>query len=232
MKRVLITGGSRGIGFAVAKMFSQNRDFDTVLLARDFSKTDLTDLRVKAINFDLTKLENISKLFIEVGEIDVLINAAGIMNSLALDKYPEDKKTALMTTNLEAPILLSQTFAPGMIKQGGGRIINVTSVAAFTGHPDIWYGISKAGLLNVTKSLAKIWAAQKIIVNAVSPGPTETDMLNVIPEERKTNLKGGTYLQRFAKPEEIAEVIYWLATDAPEYLSGACIDLTNGSYPR
>ena len=79
---------------------------------------------------------------------------------------------------------------------------------------------------------AKILAKKGIVVNAVAPGPVETDLLKTIPKERKEELKGATYLGRFAKPEEVAEVIYWLATDCPEYVNGICIDVNNGAFPR
>ena len=117
-------------------------------------------------------------------------------------------------------------------KKKKGRIVNVASVAGYTGHPDIWYGISKAGIINVTKSFAKILAPYNIVVNAVAPGPAETDMLNVIPEKRKEFMKNSTYTNRFAKAGEVADTIYWLAAESPEYINGTCIDINNGSMPR
>ena len=123
-------------------------------------------------------------------------------------------------------------FLGKMIEKGSGRIIRVTSVAGQIGHPDIWYGVSKAGLINATKSFAKILAPKGITVNAVAPGPTVTDMMNVIPEDRKNMMKANTYTKRFAEADEIAKTIVWLATDAPEYINGFCVDLNNGSFPR
>ena len=165
-------------------------------------------------------------------DIDVLINNAGIMNALPYDNYPKEKMAQLMAVNLEAPVALIREFSQGMIERRSGRIISIASIAAHTGHPDIWYGITKAGIINMTKSFAKILAAKGIQVNCVAPGGVETDMLKIIPEERKHQVMSATYLNRFAKPEEIAEVVYWLATDAPEYLNGGCIDINNGAFPR
>lgn len=109
--------------------------------------------------------------------------------------------------------------------------MNNASLAGQTGHPDVWYGISKAGLLNMTKSFARIFAG-KIVVNAVAPGPAETDMLASIPEPRKEGVLRSVYSGRFARPDEVAQAIVWLAMDSPEYVNGTCIDLNNGSFPR
>jgi 3-oxoacyl-[acyl-carrier protein] reductase len=149
------------------------------------------------------------------------------MNSLPYDKYPEKKKKEIIAVNLEAQITLINEFSKSMIKKGRGRIVNVASIAGEIGHPDIWYGITKAGVINLTKSYAKLLGPKGIIINAVSPGPTETNMLDVIPLNRKNQLKGNTILKRFAKASEIAKTIYWLATDSPEYINGICIDINN-----
>lgn len=137
-----------------------------------------------------------------------------------------------MNINLYAPIEFIKYVSKSMIDSGNGRIVNTASIAGQIGHPDIWYGISKAGIINATKSFAKLLGAKGIIINAVAPGPVETDMMNVIPEQRKKDIKSNVYLDRFAKPEEVAKTIYWLATDSPEYINGTCIDINNGAFPR
>ncbi|MFW5632928.1 MAG: SDR family NAD(P)-dependent oxidoreductase [Acetivibrio ethanolgignens] len=137
-----------------------------------------------------------------------------------------------MNVNLYSPIEFITHISKEMVKVKSGRIVNVASVAGQIGHPDIWYGVSKAGIINATKSFAKLLAEKGIMVNAVAPGPTLTDMMNVIPETRKAAMKANTYTNRFARPEEIAETVFWLGTDSPEYINGACIDLNNGAFPR
>src|SRR5205085_12562329 len=113
-----------------------------------------------------------------------------------------------------------------------GRIVNVGSVAAFTGHPDLWYGATKAGLLNITKSYAGYLGKDGILVNAVAPEPTLIDMYEQLPQSRKDAVMRSVYSGRPCSPEEVAEAIVWLGTSSPAYLSGATIDVNNGAYPR
>ena len=229
MKKVLITGGNKGIGLAATKLF-KDAGFEVIALGRDFSKFPYSD--VKTIEFDINEVEKIPALAKEIGDIDVLVNNAGVMFSLPYDNYPKEKQDRLMNVNLYAPIAFIEAFASGMIEKGMGKIINVASVAGQIGHPDIWYGVSKAGLINATKSFAKLLAPKGVTVNAVAPGPTVTDMMQVIPEDRKASMKANTYTKRFAEAEEIAKTILWLGTDAPEYINGFCVDLNNGAFPR
>jgi NAD(P)-dependent dehydrogenase (short-subunit alcohol dehydrogenase family) len=168
----------------------------------------------------------------KIGHVDILINNAGIMNSIPYNNYLEDKMRNLMDINLYAPIEFINQVSKSMIETGGGRIVNTASIAGQIGHPDIWYGVSKAGIINATKSFAKLLGGKGIVINTVAPGPAETDMLNVIPEQRKKEIKSSTFTNRFVKPEEIAKEIYWLATDCPEYINGTCIDINNGAFPR
>ncbi|MDP3695357.1 MAG: SDR family oxidoreductase, partial [Desulfocapsaceae bacterium] len=127
---------------------------------------------------------------------------------------------------------LIREVSKAMIAKGGGRIVNNASIAGEIGHPDIWYGITKAGMINMTKSFAKILGPGGIVINAVAAGPVETEMLDVIPEQRKKDIKSAVYTGRFAYPEEVADAIYWLATECPEYINGTCIDINNGAFPR
>jgi 3-oxoacyl-[acyl-carrier protein] reductase len=119
-----------------------------------------------------------------------------------------------------------------MIQKKQGRIVNNASIAGQIGHPDIWYGITKAGLINATKSFAKLLGPHGIIVNAVAAGPVETDMMQSIPEARKEAILKSVYSGRFAQPIEVAQTILWLATDSPAYINGTCVDINNGAFPR
>lgn len=229
MKKVLITGGNKGIGLAATKLF-KDAGFEVIALGRDFKNFPYSD--VKTIEFDLNEVEKIPALAKEIGDIDVLVNNAGVMFSLPYDNYPKVMQDRLLNVNLYAPIAFIEAFASGMTEKGAGKIINVASVAGQIGHPDIWYGVSKAGLINATKSFAKLLAPKGVTVNAVAPGPTVTDMMQVIPEDRKASMKANTYTKRFAEAEEIAKTILWLGTDAPEYINGFCVDLNNGAFPR
>lgn len=154
------------------------------------------------------------------------------MYSLPYTEYPADNRKRLMNVNLYAPIEFITHMSKFMVEKRGGRIVNTASIAGQIGHPDIWYGVSKAGIINATKSFAKALAEHGIVINAVAPGPVETEMMKVIPEARKKAIKDSVYLDRFAKPEEVAKAIVWLATESPEYINGVCIDLNNGAFPR
>lgn len=231
-KTVLITGGNRGIGLEATRMFLA-LGYRVVVVARDFSGMPLEagdNLLLKP--FDLTQVEKIPALVAEIGEIDMLVNNAGVMYSIPYDNYPEAKIESMLALNIKAPVALITAVAGGMIKRGGGRIVNNASIAGQIGHPDVWYGITKAGLLNATKSFAKLLGPKGIVINAVAAGPVETGMLAVIPEDRKAAIKSAVYTGRFAHPDEVAKAMVWLATDSPEYINGTCIDLNNGAFPR
>jgi NAD(P)-dependent dehydrogenase (short-subunit alcohol dehydrogenase family) len=230
MQKVLITGGNKGIGLETTKIFLKNK-FEVTVVARDFEEFELKK-EVEYIEFDLGNVSEISKIKKEVGEVDVLVNNAGIMHALPFNEYPEEKKREILAVNLESPLKLIEEFSKSMIKNKAGRIVNTASIAGEVGHPDIWYGITKAGIINVTKSFAKILGPMGIVVNCVAPGPVETDMLATIPDERKAALKKSSILGRFAKPEEVAQTVYWLATDCPEHINGICVDINNGAFMR
>lgn len=233
MKKVLITGGSRGIGLAAAKRFL-DEGFKVINVSRNAEQCELQGENIKNISFDLSEVEKIPELIGQIGEVDVLVNNAGIMNADKLKggDYPEELKSKILRVNLEAPIALINECSKSMVKKGAGRIVNVTSVAGSTGHPDYWYGASKAALINATKSFAKMLGEHSIVVTSVAPGPVYTDMLEQIPKDRLEGQKSRMIGGRFATPQQIAEIIYWLATSAPDQVNGSSIDANNCAYPR
>ena len=224
-KTVLITGGNKGIGLELTKSFLE-LEYRIIVVARDF-KDFAYKSEVECIEYDLTDVENIPKLVASMGKIDILINNAGVMYSLPFNDYPQDKVNSMLKLNLEAPIKLIEEC----VKVGVTRVVNNASVAAYTGHPDIWYGMTKAALINVTKSFAKLYEG-KVILNAVAPSPVDTDMQKVNTPERKEAFKKSVITGRFATAEEVAKTIVWLATESPEYINGTTVDINNGSYMR
>lgn len=233
LNRVLVTGGNKGIGLEVAKRFLE-LDYEVVVLGRDFSNFPLKDhKKITMINYDLSNIEDLPKLAKEVGEIDTLINNAGYMQpKYTYENYPKEAKEHIMNVDLHAPVELMTLFSKGMKKRGYGRVVNTASIAGQIGHPDIWYGIAKAGLINATKIFAKLLGGDGIVVNCIAPSPVETDMQKDNSEERKAEFKKTVVTGRFAEPSEAADVILWLATDCPEYVNGTTIDFNNCSYPR
>ncbi len=232
MKTALITGGNKGIGLEVTRLFVKS-NYKVVVLARDYEGFEFKNNKnVKCISFNLLNIHEIPKLISNIGAIDVLVNNAGIMLSLPYDNYSNEGISSIIKVNLEAPIALINAVSEGMISNKSGRIVNNASIAGQIGHPDIWYGVTKAGLINATKSYAKILGAHGILVNAVAASPTDTEMLATIPEARKNDFKKSVILNRFARPEEVAETIFWLGSSSPEYINGICLDINNGSFNR
>jgi 3-oxoacyl-[acyl-carrier protein] reductase len=231
-KVVLVTGGNKGIGLEVTRYFLNN-NYKVIAVARDFSNFEFTEnTDVKIIEYDLSNISGIPKLVAQLGRIDTLVNNAGVMLSLPYDNYPQEKVENIIKLNIESPVALIREVSKQMVEKKSGRIVNNASIAGQIGHPDIWYGITKSGLINVTKSFSKILGAQGVIINAVAASPVETEMLNVIPEERKAAFKKSLITGRFATPTEIAETIGWLGTVSPVYINGTCLDINNGSFPR
>ncbi len=227
MSTVLITGAGRGIGLATAREFHK-AGWKVLALDKDFSGFDLKD--AERIEFDLRNLAEIKELARH--EIHTLVNNAGVLFCDPYDAIPERNKREVLAVNIEAPAALITALAPQMKARKSGRIVNVGSVAAFTGHPDLWYGITKAGILNLTKAWAKELGPHGVLVNAVAPGPTQTAMYDQLPQSRKDGVMKAVYSGRVCTPEEVAAAILWLGTSCPEYMNGTTLDVNNGSYPR
>lgn len=228
MKTALVTGAGRGIGRAAAealvksgmKVFGLDRQFDTAITG------------LEPVVFDLTELAAIPGLIAKIGKLDVLVNNAGVQAALPIDRYTDEARIRMLRVNLEAPVELIRAASKGMAERGSGRIVNVASVAAYMAHTDLWYGVTKAGVVSFTRSFASYLGPQGIQVNAVAPGPIDTDLLKNAQPERIAQLMRSVYTKRVGRPEEVAEAIRWLALDAPAILNGAVIDVTDGCFLR
>lgn len=230
MRTALVTGAGRGIGLATAKAFL-GAGWRVLALDKDFHAFDASG-NVERIQYDLTDIAGIDSLVTSLGEIDTLVNNAGVLYCDPYESIPEAHKREILTVNLEAPVALITALSPGMVARKTGRIVNVGSVAAFTGHPDLWYGVTKAGMLNLTKSWATQLGKHGVLVNAVAPGPTHTEMYEQLPQSRKDMVTRSVYSARAARPDEVAQAILWLGSVSPEYVNGTTLDCNNGSYPR
>jgi len=231
MPRALITGAARGIGKETARAFL-GAGWTVLGLDKDFSNFDLKDAGFERLDYDLTNLAGIASMIDGLGEIDTLVNNAGTLYCEPYNAIPEAHQREILAVNLEAPIALMRALAPQMRARKSGRIVNVGSVAAFTGHPDLWYGATKAALLNVTKSFAGWLGRDGILVNAVAPGPTLTAMYEQLPQSRKDGVMRSVYSGRACTPQEVAQAILWLGSASPEYMNGTTLDVNNGAYPR
>jgi 3-oxoacyl-[acyl-carrier protein] reductase len=227
LKTVLITGAGRGIGLATARTFAA-AGWRVLSLDKEFE----SEVVGEPVEFDLRQISGLSAKIASLGELDTLVNNAGVVHCDPIDAIPEAHKSEILAVNLEAPAALIANVAPGMKARRSGRIVNVSSVSAFTGHPDLWYGITKAGLLNLTKSWARALGPHGVLVNAVAPGPTKSRMYDQLPQSRRDEVMRAVYSRRVCQPEEVAQAIFWLGSLCPEYVNGTTLDVNNGSYPR
>ena len=220
MKKVLITGGATGIGKATALAFAQ-RGYDVYIT---YNKTAPDYAGVTAIKCDLSKLDDIKRLFGELSSLGVLVNNAGVsLIKMINDVTPEDYES-LMSVNSRAVYFCSKYAAELMLKRHSGAIINVSSIWGEVGAScETLYSMSKAGVIGLTKALAKELAPSGITVNCVSPGIIDTRMNAVFSKEE---LAEEVPLGRLGAPEEVAAMIISLAENA--YVTGQDISVSGG----
>jgi NAD(P)-dependent dehydrogenase (short-subunit alcohol dehydrogenase family) len=169
----------------------------------------------------------------ELGQIDVLVNNAGITPSrLTVSSMELGVWRKIFNVNVEGPLRTAQTMAPIMRDQGGGSIVNIASMAAYSGGPGVCaYGASKAALVNLTKSMAQEWAPWKVRVNVLSPGPFISEMVEGAERNApgfKDMIASGTLMQRVADPAEIVGPVLYLASDASSFVTGDDISVSGG----
>lgn len=236
----LITGGSRGIGRAICLEHARN-GYDIALnYAGNTEKATETKkvcesygATVLLLQGDVSKDEEVKRMVQETlttfGRIDILVNNAGITRDNLLMGMKEDEFDAVIDTNLKGAFLCSKHVIRSMIKQRFGRIVNMSSVVGIHGNAgQINYSASKAGLIGMTKSLAKEVGSRGITVNAVAPGFIETDMTDALTPEQKETIAKQIAVRRLGTVEDIAKTVSFLTSSETSYITGQVISVDGG----
>jgi 3-oxoacyl-[acyl-carrier protein] reductase len=238
----LVTGAGRGIGLAnsvaLAKRGANVALVDIDGQALDEAATPSGEHAI-ALQADVSRAADVQRIVETTvrrfGGLDIVVNNAGICLLTPLAEISEEEWDRVMAVNLKGAFLCCQTALPHLRRSGHkGRIINISSVAGQMGGVLVGahYAASKAGLIALTKSLARLLAPDGVTVNCIAPATTETDMTDSWSEALRTQVKGQIPLGRLARPDEIAEAVCFLAGDSASFITGATLDLNGGLYLR
>jgi 3-oxoacyl-[acyl-carrier protein] reductase len=237
----LVTGASRGIGEAIAKRLAS--EGATVLaaartadaLARVVAEIEAAGGRASALALDLADTASIEAAVQSAlaahGEIHVLVNNAGVTEDNLVLRMSRQAWDRVLGTNLTGVFLLTQAVVKGMVRKRYGRIVNVTSVVGLMGNAgQANYAASKAGLVGLTKSVARELASRNITCNAVAPGFIATAMTEKMTDEAKAKMTGQIPLERLGTPEDVAAAVAYLASEEASYVTGTVINVSGGLY--
>ncbi len=227
-RSVLVTGGNRGIGRAIAEAFVELGDKVAVTTRNGGAPDGALDVRC-----DITDPEAVEAAFAQVeeahGPVEVLVANAGITKDTLLLRMSEDDFDSVVTTNLGGAFRVVKRAAKGMLRARWGRVLLISSVVGLYGSAgQINYASSKSALVGFARSLTRELGARGITANVVAPGFIETDMTAELPEELQAEYRKSIPAGRFATPDEVAGVITWLASDDAAYISGAVIPVDGG----
>ncbi len=227
-RTVLVTGGNRGIGRAIAEAFLAEGHRVAVTHRGSGGPAgalavacDVTD--AQAVDEAFTTVEN------ELGPVEVLVANAGITDDTLLMRMSEEQFTRVLDTNLTGAWRCARRAATRMVRNRWGRMIFISSVVGLFGGPgQVNYAASKAGMVGMARSITRELGSRNITANVVAPGYVETEMTAALPDDRKEEYRRLIPAGRFATPEEVAAVVTWLASDAAAYISGAVIPVDGG----
>ncbi|MFC4017639.1 3-oxoacyl-ACP reductase FabG [Micromonospora sp. GCM10011542] len=227
-RTVLVTGGNRGIGLAIAQAFAKQGDRVAVTHRSGEAPEGLFGVRA-----DVTDAASIDAAFTaveaELGPVEVLVANAGITDDTLLLRMSEEQFTGVVDTNLTGAFRVAKRASGKMLRARWGRMIFISSVVGLSGGAgQVNYAASKAGLVGVARSITRELGSRNITANVVAPGFIDTDMTAVLPEDRKAEIRKSIPAGRMASPDEVAAVVTWLAGDTAGYISGAVIPVDGG----
>ena len=240
-RTALVTGASQGIGEAVAKRLAA-QGAKVVLAARNEEKLAAVAATIAAdggaalpFALDVSRPETIPARIKELpegfAELDILVNNAGVTADNLLARMSLDDWNRVLTTNLTGAFALCREVVRGMMRRRYGRIVNVTSVVGLMGNAgQANYAASKAGLIGLTKSLARELGSRSITVNAVAPGYVETAMTDALPEKAREGLTGAIALGRLGQVDDVAWAVLYLASAEAGYVTGETLNVSGGLY--
>lgn len=243
-KVAVVTGGSRGIGRSIALDLAKEGAKVVLFYAGNHGAAEetvsaITDLGTEAAAFqvNVADAEQVDHAFKQVikqfGRIDILVNNAGITRDNLLMRIKEEDWDQVVDTNLKGVFLCCKAVIRPMMKQRVGRIINISSVVGVSGNPgQANYVAAKAGVIGLTKTMAKEFASRNITVNAIAPGFIQTDMTSVLDEKVKEATLASIPLGRFGSAEEIASTVSFLASDKASYITGQTLHVDGGLVPN
>ena len=239
-KTAIVTGAAKGIGRAIAlKLASKGANIvlnyrsseeKAIEVEEEIKSLGVEVLRVKGDISVLSDVENlINSAKEKFGTIDIMVNNAGITKDNLILRMKEEDFDSVIEVNLKGVFNCLKTITPIMVKQKKGKIINLSSVVGVSGNAgQVNYAASKAGVIGMTKSLAKEVGSRGITVNAVAPGFIETDMTEVLGDKLKEEAKKGIPLKRLGTPEDVANVVSFLASEEGNYVTGQVINVDGG----
>ncbi|MCI6190745.1 MAG: 3-oxoacyl-[acyl-carrier-protein] reductase [Clostridium sp.] len=239
-KCAIVTGAAKGIGKAIAlKLASlganivlnyRSSEEKAIETENEIKALGVEVLRVKGDISNISDVENLVNTAKEkFGKIDIMVNNAGITKDTLILRMKEEDFNSVIDVNLKGVFNCLKTITPVMVRQKSGKIINLSSVVGIAGNAgQVNYAASKAGVIGMTKSLAKEIGARGITVNAVAPGFIETDMTEVLGEKFKEETKKAIPLKRLGKPEDVANVVAFLASEDADYITGQVIQVDGG----
>jgi 3-oxoacyl-[acyl-carrier protein] reductase len=232
----LVTGSTRGIGRAIAATLAEC-GARVAVVGRDKDKADAVALELggeaRGFACDVADSTAVTQLIADVdaafGSLDILVNNAGIARDNVVMRIKDDDWDAVLDANLRGPFAAIRAASRGMMKRRWGRIINITSVVGLVGNKgQANYAASKAGLIGLTKSVAKERASRNILVNAIAPGFIETEMTGAMTPDARNALTGAIPLERLGSPGDVASVVAFLASDHAAYITGQVIVVDGG----